>query len=324
MLNRLTQYGGAFVCFRKSMASRKLDFGKDRHSVDATMQEHSKKSTAATSCKLNSSDAPEDEVYVGNICYEYNESKLLEIFKDYQVQDVRIKRNVKNQITYAFLKLKNNKEAHRVVKEMMGARVDGRRLLVRMAMTPQKTFPSSDSDGGPPDLEHIDEYEGLPPLEPINNKNDYSGMPSLEPIDYYSKMPPLEPIDDYSNLLPLEPIEKNTSNSFVDRHSASVCSVGTDKIPPVPDPLGQVILGNFPYGSSEADLMNIFNKFQPVMCRIYINAPTSRISKPTYAFVYLLNSHFATAAEKALHQTNYKGNVITVKNVSNLPNVVAT
>lgn len=245
-----------------------------------------------------------DEVYVGNFCYTYDKAKLNEIFLDYSVQNIRM--HVKSQKAYAFLTLSNQQEAERVVREMKGKVIDGRRILVK----PAKGALSSDND-----RQYTNQYKGLPPLEPIS-QTDYSNMPPLESVEEFWDLPPLEPLEEYSNMPPLEPIERCKSVGSIDEHCVLGGASGAVDDQKAPEPLGQIVLGNFPYGSSEADLMSIFNEFQPVMCRIYINAPMSRLNRPTYAFVYVRNPHLAAAAEQVLHLTNYRGHVISVKNIS--------
>lgn len=228
-----------------------------------------------------------NEIYVGNFIYTYTEQDLRNIFKNYGIKHIRMYKEKTK--AFAFITLSSAQDVHNIVKDMNNTVADGRILLIRVAKK-QKTSNSegsgsSESDHSSSSGECVDSTTG------IRTHNNYGIPRTTQPLNEI----------DYSTMPGLEPLDTSIHSTQSELHH---------------EPLGRVAVSNFPYGSSEAEIMNIFVDFEPVMCRIMINAPTGKISNPTYAFVYVQNSRMALAAEKSLNNTCFRGAVLGVKSLA--------
>jgi RNA recognition motif-containing protein len=88
-------------------------------------------------------------IYVGKLAYQTNEAELNELFKEYgEVTSVKIimdKYSGKSK-GFGFVEMPNEAEAKKAIKELNGAEVQGRNIIVNESI--ERTDRRSNSGGG--------------------------------------------------------------------------------------------------------------------------------------------------------------------------------
>ncbi|XP_053405114.1 uncharacterized protein LOC123566395 [Mercenaria mercenaria] len=183
--------------------------------------------------------------------------------------------------------------------------------------------------------------DSMPLLETASSQYRHNdSMPLLEtPSSPYSHMPPLESLP---NDMP--PLEKVLSPAIaaVERHPRHVDMPNLEEISPIKQVNGvadsnaynpvQLSVGNFPYGTSENELMMLLGQFGAHKVTVMNNDVTSR---STYAFADFGDVSQAVVAMDNLDQTLFKGRKLVVtltnpaamlhqQNVSQIPNLMCT
>jgi len=141
------------------------------------------------------------------------------------------------------------------------------------------------------------------------NSENKSPRPLMEDhasASNFCEMPALEPLECHDHVSHIN-IDKNAG--FLEADVSLY-----DKF----DTLHKLVVSHFPFGLSEAQILAIFEEFNPVMCRIMINAPTPVYLNASCACVYFLSEKQCVAAVQRLNETVYKNCILEVKRVSSL------
>ncbi|KAL3865760.1 hypothetical protein ACJMK2_043117 [Sinanodonta woodiana] len=247
------------------------------------------------------------EVFIGNIPFDSSKEELERLLSPFQLQDLRIRRE--NNKVYAFAAFMNIECAKTCCTKMNEFTWKGRNLYVRLASEPRENKDGS-SDAGEDVLGRKYPTEKLARSSLNNDAKQHDITEKLANLTVHTgqggkrgvklsnddDMPPLEHILDDNETDDMPELELTETKKSPSRNEAREKGV-------------QMLIGNFPYGTSEGDLMVLFKKFGAEEIFIMNTATTNR---STYAFTRVADLVQAKLAITELDQTIFHGRRLMV------------
>lgn len=234
-------------------------------------------------------------MYMGNIDVNSTEEEIQEFLSGIDILECRVFK--KKSKCYAFLKVSDQEEAEKSVKLYHSKMFKNRALtLRRFRVFDVQAKPASNSN--------------RPLNKEINNnakqrKNFANSTPHVNP-DYdelKARMPPLENIVSSSD----DDDDDNSNESNADIYFERPINGNTRQANM--QNFFHLFVGNFPYGTSEVDLLRLFQHYHPTKA-IIINGNDK--SRSTQGFVCLSNPKDLEAATEEMDRTEYKNQILLV------------
>ncbi|KAK3608369.1 hypothetical protein CHS0354_030831 [Potamilus streckersoni] len=246
------------------------------------------------------------EVYIGNIYFDSSKEELERLLSPFQIKELRIKRE--NNKMYAFVSFLDIECARACCQKMNKYMWKGRNLNARLAHEPRE-YKDDSSDaaedvlgrGYPTDKlarASLNNDGKLDVTEKLANLTVHAGQGGKRGVTMSNDddMPPLEHILHNNETDDMPELELTETIQTPNEHRAGENGV-------------QMLIGNFPYGTSESELMLLFKKFGAE--EIFIMNTTST-NRSTYAFTRVADVAQAKLAVIELDKSIFHGRRLMV------------
>lgn len=289
----------ALKAFRTKLQIKVADQKKNStvESPKSDMQNHihTNKRTINKNSKDHSSNNRSGSIlmYLGNIDVNATEEEIQEFLSEIDVLECRVFK--KKNKCYAFLKVSDQVEADKSVKLYHNKMFKNRVLTLRRFKVFDVHAKSASNSNWPPEKETNNNAK--------KNKMFANSMPHVNPDydDLKARMPPLE------NIVSSDDNDDNSNESNADIYFERPINGNTRQANM--QNLFHLFVGNFPYSTSEVDLLRLFQHYHPTKA-IIINGNDK--SRSTQGFVCFSNPKDLEAATENMDRTEYKNQILLV------------